>query len=891
MTAAVFGMQAMAVVTVSRGKNSKFGYDMVEMKNSLLKVVINCDRGGILHSFVPVNSRHEEAYISADNKGGMCEHILAGSKYNREISFSPYKTVIEKNTPEKAVVSCSYRMKHGELEGLEFRKIYTMEADSAVLQVDWQIINHSAKHHGLSPWVRNIVTGYDQEAITAGKAPLDSDSSLMLTCGAFRKVASPADTFLEPARNWFSRVPKVPGKGKNILNVIFDYNEVFQFYTVHFKHMHTLELLFRFVDLAPGKSWSGKFMMTSGGSLPDVRFAGRQVAGDLVRADGKLKLSLTGSRQIRNAEVRVLTQAGKVVGSRRVHIPALEVVELNFSDAAGDIFELQVIENGKDLMIDRRYTGKTAVMTSSLSSFHALRRPEKFPRVLDAWKKDIPAFENPLPRKLDVPLLVSRNKNLQIWANDSLERIMEGDYPASAKAVPGVSYSLSAAKAERESFQLALRNSGKKMLKNISISLENSSLSGLQMQWNILEYIATERPSLGEKVIGRWPEVLQPDRDFAVSPGQTRVAWIEFRVPRKVAAGVYEISLKVKENGKVIAELPVRLRVFDFELPLTPHLRTDAGRFFGDQHKMARRYGFKGTGKQLLEALNLSLLDHRMSPRGLVESRNDLKAYEKDLIRHIKAGANVFAFPTSRNSSLKQRLEIEKIHARHNVLHLSYTYAFDEIHSEQIPAVRKWCADWKKTHKIPVLVVYYGGPVKPLYGAIDIWCRAFQKEDAELLADRLNKDEIWLTNTTLYAVEEPWVKERTDIWKTFSLGMKGRLLWSVASWTSSPYVSVFRSGKNLHGVLYYPAPEGVRPGVRLKVIADAVDDFDYLSILKSESEKAAKSGKQTEAVRQAAALLKDKFFLNPDISAGDYLKKRNLAGELIEKLRKINSEK
>ena len=77
----------------------------------------------------------------------------------------------------------------------------------------------------------------------------------------------------------------------------------------------------------------------------------------------------------------------------------------------------------------------------------------------------------------------------------------------------------------------------------------------------------------------------------------------------------------------------------------------------------------------------------------------------------------------------------------------------------------------------------------------------------------------------------------------------------------------------------------------MKVIADAVDDFDYLSILKSESEKAAKSGKQTEAVRQAAALLKDKFFLDPDISAGDYLKKRNLAGELIEKLRKINSEK
>ncbi|MBR7131201.1 MAG: hypothetical protein IKC82_04350, partial [Lentisphaeria bacterium] len=188
--AVLFGVQVMAGVSVSRYKSSKSGHEMLEMKNSLLKVVINCDRGGILQSFIPVNSRHEEVYISADNKGGMCEHILAGSKYNREISFSPYKTDIVKNTPDEVVVSCSYRMKSGELEGLEFRKIYTMDSGSAVLQVDWQIINHSAKHHGVSPWIRNIVTGYDQDAITAGKAPLDSDSSLMLTCGAFRKVAS-----------------------------------------------------------------------------------------------------------------------------------------------------------------------------------------------------------------------------------------------------------------------------------------------------------------------------------------------------------------------------------------------------------------------------------------------------------------------------------------------------------------------------------------------------------------------------------------------------------------------------------------------------------------------------------------------------------------------------
>jgi hypothetical protein len=117
--------------------------------------------------------------------------------------------------------------------------------------------------------------------------------------------------------------------------------------------------------------------------------------------------------------------------------------------------------------------------------------------------------------------------------------------------------------------------------------------------------------------------------------------------------------------------------------------------------------------------------------------------------------------------------------------------------------------------------------------------------------------------------------------------MKGRLLWSVASWTNSPYVQVFRSGCNLHGVLYYPAPEGVRPGVRLKVIANSVDDFDYLTILKNEIKRVEKIDNNNSLLKEAKEVLQNKFYLKANLTGNAFLKQRNKVGEYIEKLKHV----
>ena len=862
----------------------------IVLQNKLLAVTIDLDRGGIVTSFVPANSGHDEVFSNSAQRQSFCRMHLAGlsNAASGKLASAKADFKVLKETAEETVVRCTVPVEDAKLGKLEFQQGYTLKADSAVLYVSWKITNRSGETKTLTPWHKNIVSGYKPPNIQFGSKGLDTDTSIMLSCGAFRKLASGADCFVEPARNWFARVPKRPGPDKNIVLGIFDYSEVFQFYTVHFKYLHTLELICRNIDLEPGQSWTFNYLIASAGSLPDVRFASPDAAADLNRKDGKLELQITGTREIKDAEVELLTGTGKSVGRIRADIPACKTVTLNFPDAEGDLFRLKVMERGKDLQDPGKYAPKGAPMLSTLKTVQSPRRPVNPETVLQDWPRKHSPFETMKPRAVAAVPLETALPGLQAWPADSLTRVLEQDYPVRmSPAQPPVPYPLAAAQGEREYFQLAVRNTGKSELKDFSLELSADGIPAENLRWNVLDYITTTQPSLGLKLVGRWPEVLDPARSFAVKAGQTRTVWIEVKVPRGQKAGVYSGKVRLMQGKQLAAEMPFRVRVFDFELPKTPHFRLEAGRFFGDRLQMARRYGFKGTAQQLLTDVSEALLDHRMSPRGLTVSVNDLEAYERNLKHYIDNGANTFFIPSLSVISKKKRDQLEKIHDKYGVTKRSYVYAFDEIHADQIPKVKQWCETWHKESKIPILVVYYGGPVEPLYGSIDIWCRAHWKEDRRLLADRLGKDEIWSTNTPFFPLDNDPVLGRAKVWQTFSEGMSGCLLWAVASWTASPYDLPFRSGTNLTGVFFYPAPEGVRPGARFKMMADAAEDFEYLFILREEVRKAKAAKRSPELVERAEKLLSDAFFRKSGLTPAECLLHHLEAGELIEQFRRL----
>jgi hypothetical protein len=161
---------------------------------------------------------------------------------------------------------------------------------------------------------------------------------------------------------------------------------------------------------------------------------------------------------------------------------------------------------------------------------------------------------------------------------------------------------------------------------------------------------------------------------------------------------------------------------------------------------------------------------------------------------------------------------------------------------------------------IEVLVVEQTTPDAPgwgdLYGAVDVWVPHFASFDPISAASRrLLGESIW-TYTALttwggglsWQTDLPLLNYRIPTWISWRHEIEGLLYWSMAYWwqagfpdpwtTAQTYTNVWQGNTytyNGDGVLVYPADKvgyvGIAPGLRLKAVRDAIEDYEYLAIL------------------------------------------------------------
>ena len=108
------------------------------------------------------------------------------------------------------------------------------------------------------------------------------------------------------------------------------------------------------------------------------------------------------------------------------------------------------------------------------------------------------------------------------------------------------------------------------------------------------------------------------------------------------------------------------------------------------------------------------------------------------------------------------------------------------------------------------------------------------------------------------ALDYPSMAYRILPWMCWKYGLKGLLYWSVNYWTTNPYQDPMNTKwqQNGNGSLYYPGPNGPVPSLRLEVLRDGMEDYEYLARL-AEVVAQAKAGGSvpSELIQQAEALL------------------------------------
>jgi len=432
----------------------------------------------------------------------------------------------------------------------------------------------------------------------------------------------------------------------------------------------------------------------------------------------------------------------------------------------------------------------------------------------------------------------------------------------------------------------------------------------------------------------------QPLRDgrlvavpFDLPADQTHGFWVDLFVPPEAAAGEYQGMWQVTAADGRSEAVPLTLQVWDFALPRVSTLVTALGAPAAQLRSHYRRRAQEGKEAEpadwgAIERQCVQLLsEHRINatppgPLAPVAQANGSFAIPEDQIQAVREFVDryhVNAIPIVHPSSVVQDPEAQRdrLHAwlaawDRAIVRLDrpsitfYIYLKDEPNdADEYRYVQRWGRAIREAKSlVKVLVVEQTKTQNPawgdLYGAIDIWCPLFPLHDPATAAERLALGEsVWTYTALCQAKRTPWwhtdfplLNYRVPAWIAWRNHITGLLYWGGMSfwrqvddpWTDPRTLDRRVDGKgplyNGEGSLLYPGRavgyDGIASSLRLKALRDAIEDYEYLSILQ-------RAGQADEAERMIAPLAESWFVW--DEAPASYERVRAELAELIVRSR------
>jgi hypothetical protein len=464
-------------------------------------------------------------------------------------------------------------------------------------------------------------------------------------------------------------------------------------------------------------------------------------------------------------------------------------------------------------------------------------------------------------------------EGLQAWFVPSATKVLRD-----AKPVPNAQeWELAAARNEVEACQLVLRCD--QLIPGVSVVASELRRAGggiLKAQLYKVEYVPN--------IVGEtpYPDPLPPLKGLDLEPGLAQPVWISVRVGKAAKPGLYSGKLTVAAAGNRKA-FPLRVRVWDFALPERPASDTAFGI---DGHAIARQHHVEADTahiRQLYAKYYEALLDHRISayqiPVDLLspEAANFLQDPRltsfcipypgadgelKKLAAHlVKQGwfSKGYFYPIDEPVKKDAYDELARIAERLRKLAPAYHWV-----------VPFFCRpDWDKNLTAFDLMT----------GRVNIWCPNLNYFDLEpltrpYLAERRSLGEkVWWyvccgpgAPYSNFFVEMPAMAHRMLFWQQKRENVDGLLYWCTTYWnpasTQNPWknmMTVKDINQNIRGdgSLFYPGwqvgVDGPVSSLRLEVIRDGLEDFDWLSLADALLGKEVTSG----YVNRLARSLKD----------------------------------
>lgn len=472
----------------------------------------------------------------------------------------------------------------------------------------------------------------------------------------------------------------------------------------------------------------------------------------------------------------------------------------------------------------------------------------------------------------------------------SLQRVLQNEINVSG----GKSAEVFCARGETESFQIIVVNSASSELPKIDLASSNWKYVGDKpAEVPVLEmyrehYVEIKSPSprssWSEARRGMYPDALIPFVDpytgkritsakymaagEDVKPKHSQGYWVDVSVGRDVKAGAYTNEIKVLSGGKEIAAIPVKVIVWDFELPQIHKLKT----YFGKMRDVSTYHDLTQNSskyKVIEKRYLLMLRDHGVSLRfqmlPTINRSTGKVSFTPEFVRELKD------YTEQINPSITR---IEMFFSDDPVKRANYLLSWETFlrQNQWVPEPIVYF-DEPKNEKDYLKIIEYGKTLKAhvpsvklfvteqirpekgnypsLEGVVNIFVPVWHRANLRDIKRRQEAgDEVWsyshgdTKNFPSWHIDFPLLDCRIPAWFSWSLDLKGILYWQTTSWSKKslkidPWVDckTLPQAKFSYGEGYLLYPGGVAgidgpiASMRLKVFRDGVEDFDYFWIL------------------------------------------------------------
>jgi hypothetical protein len=356
--------------------------------------------------------------------------------------------------------------------------------------------------------------------------------------------------------------------------------------------------------------------------------------------------------------------------------------------------------------------------------------------------------------------------------------------------------------------------------------------ASIEILWVYYHYV--QHPTDGTGVRDWWPDALPPlDKPLDVAAGQNQPLWVLVYVPEDAPAGEYSGSVRLTAEG-FAAEVPLKLRVWDFALPKRNHLETAFGlsastiwQYHGVKTEEDRRrvldmylesfakHRISPYDPAPLDPIRVRFVPDAQPPRAEVDSSAFATAITRAVERFRFTG---FRLPIQGmgGGTFHARYEpkighygeetpeyeamfadyvgqLEQLLAERGWLDLAYVYWFDEPAPPDYDFVANGMQRLKK-HAPGLRRMLTEEPGdNVLAGLVDIWCPVSHHYDHQQAEKRraLGERFWWYVCTgpkapycTLF-IDHPATELRVWHWQTWQRGIVGTLVWQSNYWTSS----------------------------------------------------------------------------------------------------------